>query len=143
MLYSDQKSLGYLAALQLLEDAHTEAFNKETEKYLMEAMTVKKGDVVDVQPVRGQYFSRGERFLILSVTAHVGRDKDTGHFAGIVPALIGVFLDQKGDPIQSVRFTVKPGHLHTESLPLKDAKWLRAPITQMSADQTHNVEISR
>lgn len=141
MLYNKEAALGYLAKLQILEDAHQAAVHEATGLFLAEALQAKKGNVVEVAPIPKQYFSKGRRFLILSVTAHVGRDKATGHFAGVVPSLVGVFLDDKGNPIQSVRFTVKPGHLHTESLALNNSKWLAAPIDRLAEDQSHNVDL--
>lgn len=141
MLYSNQHQTRYLAELQILEDAHEKAKNKATENFLMEAMAVKKGDVVSVDPKPHNYFSSSNRFLILSVTAHVARDKATGHFAGVLPAVVGVFLRPNGDPVQSIRYDVKPGHLHTESLALKNSKWLKGPITEVADDQTHNVDL--
>jgi hypothetical protein len=141
MLYNPEKSLGYLAQMQLLEDTHTKAVHAATGVFLAEALAVKKGDVVEVAPIPRQYFSRGRRFLILSVTAHVGRDKETGHYAGVVPSLVGVFLNDAGEAIQSIRFTVTAGHLHTESLALNNSKYLAAPIEKLAEDQSHKIDL--
>jgi hypothetical protein len=141
MIYNSNISLGYLAALQALEDAHTKAVNEQTEIFLKQALSIEPGTVVEVAPRPKQYFSRSRRFLIFRFTAHLGRDKKTLHYAGVQVSVEGVFLHDDGRAMQSVQQRPLPeGQYHTEQILLHNSKFLAADIDRVSDDQSHQVQ---
>lgn len=139
MLYNPKSELAYLAGLQHLENSHRAAIDEMTTVYLKANCSIEPGLVLEVAPRPKQYFSRSKRFLVVQVVAHVGRDKGTGAYAGVLVSAKGVFLKEDGTAFQSP--TQDSRYFHTESLALKNSKYLAADPNRLAEDQTHQIPL--